>query len=133
MLCLGASARGKQPVAFSKVPQIVQDTVLNHYLMEDVLLSTRQKTQPRHYMYEFRTADGTKMLYTDKAVLIEASNKAGIQHSFLPAKVLNYVLEVFPNAVITEYERSSMKQEVELNNDIELVFNKHGKFLRIDD
>lgn len=44
-----------------------------------------------------------------------------------------YVKGTFPNANITEWSRDGKKQLIELNNDMELVFNAKGKFLRMDD
>lgn len=53
--------------------------------------------------------------------------------SVLPANVVQYVKGAFPNAKVTEWSKDGNKQLVELNNDMELVFNAKGKFLRIDD
>ena len=39
----------------------------------------------------------------------------------------------FPNAKIIEWKRKKNTQVVELTNDMELVFNSKGDFLRIDD
>jgi len=133
VLCSTACARGKQPMAFAKLPQAIQDAVLAHFTADQVQLATCEKTMPKHYEYELRIADGTKLEYNQNAQLVEISNKAGIQTAFVPEKVLTYITETFPNSVITEYKVSPLKQAVELNDDIELVFDKHGKFLRIDD
>lgn len=134
VLCSAAcAARGKQPLAFAALPQAVQDSVLLHYTADQVQFSTGEKTMPKHFEYELRIDDGTKMQYNQRAVLEKISNKAGVKEAFIPAGIMQYVRETFPNAVITEFKRSPMKQEVELNNDLELVFNKRGQFLRIED
>ena len=133
VLCSMACARGKQPIAFTKLPQAIQDSVLAHFTADQVQLATCEKTMPKHFEYELRIADGTKIEYNQSAQLMKVSNKAGIQTAYIPEKVLTYITETFPNSVITEYKVSPMKKAVELNDDIELVFDKHGKFLRIDD
>lgn len=134
VLCSTAcAARGKQPLAFTALPQAVQDSVLLYYTADQVQFSTGEKTMPKHFEYELRIDDGTKMQYNQRAVLEKISNKAGVKEAFIPAGIMQYVRETFPNAVITEFKRSPMKQEVELNNDLELVFNKRGQFLRIED
>ena len=56
-----------------------------------------------------------------------------LPQSVLPANVVQYVKGAFPNAKVTEWSKDGNKQLVELNNDMELVFNAKGKFLRIDD
>ena len=133
VLCSMACARGKQPIAFTKLPQAIQDSVLAHFTADQVQLATCEKTMPKHFEYELRIADGTKIEYNQNAQLMKVSNKAGIQTAYIPEKVLTYITETFPNSVITEYKVSPLKKAVELNDDIELVFDKHGKFLRIDD
>ncbi len=65
---------------------------------------------------------------------IESENRGlALPQSVLPANVVQYVKGAFPNAKVTEWSKDGNKQLVELNNDMELVFNAKGKFLRIDD
>lgn len=65
---------------------------------------------------------------------IESESRGlALPQSVLPANVVQYVKGAFPNAKVTEWSKDGNKQLVELNNDIELVFNAKGKFLRIDD
>ena len=133
VLCVAASARGKQPIVFDKLPQAVQDSVLAHFTADQLQLATSLKTRPRFYEYDLRMADGTKMEYNKKAQLLKVSNKAGIQSSFVPEEILTYVQANFPNAVITKYECESFKKVIKLNDDMTLTFNKQGKFIRIED
>jgi hypothetical protein len=65
---------------------------------------------------------------------IESESRGlSLPQSVLPANVVQYVKGAFPNAKVTEWSKDGNKQLVELNNDMELVFNSKGKFLRIDD
>lgn len=65
---------------------------------------------------------------------IESESRGlALPQSVLPANVVQYVKGAFPNAKVTEWSKGGNKQLVELNNDMELVFNAKGKFLRIDD
>jgi hypothetical protein len=65
---------------------------------------------------------------------IESESRGlSLPQSVLPANVVQYVKGAFPNAKVTEWSKDGNKQLVELNNDMELVFNAKGKFLRIDD
>ena len=62
----------------------------------------------------------------------EITNPAGIKQEFVPENIQSYIQETFPNATITSYEKETMNQTIELNQDMVLVFNKSGKFIRID-
>lgn len=65
---------------------------------------------------------------------IESESRGlALPQSVLPANVVQYVKGAFPNAKVTEWSKDGNKQLVELNNDMELVFNAKGKFFRIDD
>lgn len=129
----GVFARGKQPVTFEKVPTAVQEEVQKNFLPLDIQLITVKKVAPRKFVYDFTMEDATQIKYTNKAVLIEVENEKGIKTVFVPEKILTYVQETFPNAIITNYEVSTGKKVVELNDEMELVFTKKGKFLRIED
>ena len=133
VVTLGAFARGKQPMTFQKLPQVVQEAVLVNFTQDQIQLITSEKTMPKHYKYVFNMADGTKLECNNKAQLRKVSNKNGIKEAFVPENILTYVHETFPNATITEYKRETMKQEVELNDKMDLIFSKKGTFIRIDD
>jgi len=135
---LTAFARGKQPVSFPKMPEVLQTEVLKNYTPDQVQLITSEKIMPRHQKYVFHMADGTKLEYMSigkkkiKAEFRKVSNKAGIKKAFVPQNVQDYITEMFPNATITSYKLETMKQAVELNDNMDLVFDKKGKFIRID-
>ena len=133
MFGLGAFARGKQPITFQKLPQNVQETVLVNFTQDQFQLITSEKTMPKHYKYVFIMEDGTKLECNNKAQLRKVSNKNGIKEAFVPEIILTYVHETFPNATITEYKRETMKQEIELNDKMDLIFSNKGQFIRIDD
>lgn len=56
-----------------------------------------------------------------------------VPNGVLPQGVLDYVGKRFAGAYVVEIERGLMGYEVKLSNDIDLEFDKNGKFLRIDD
>ena len=129
----GVSARGKQPIAFEKVPEVVQEEVQKYFLPLEIQLVTVKKVAPRKFEYTFSMEDATQIKYSNKAVLLEVENEKGVLPVFIPEKILTYVLETFPNATITSYEAASGKKVIELNDEMVLVFTKKGKFLRIED
>ena len=132
-MSMGVFAANKQPVALAAMPQVLQDTIAAHFTPDKVLIVTFEKVMPKQYVYEFRLVDGTKLKYTNKARLIKIENEKGIDLAFVPRGIKKYVAETFPNAIITEYRRNTMGQRIELNIDVELVFDRSGRFLRITD
>ena len=47
--------------------------------------------------------------------------------------IVDYVKENFTGSKIMEWSQSRKLQVVELDNDMELVFDRHGNLVKIDD
>ena len=60
-------------------------------------------------------------------------DKTPLPNSILPVKITQHVKGKFPQAKIIEWKKKKNTQVVELTNDMELVFDGKGNFLRIDD
>jgi hypothetical protein len=58
--------------------------------------------------------------------------KGQVPDSVLPQEVLDYVRKRFARAYVVEIERGVMGYDVKLSNDLELDFDKSGKFVRVD-
>jgi CO dehydrogenase/acetyl-CoA synthase epsilon subunit len=132
-IAISAFAGGKQPTTFKKTPKNIQKAVLANYTDKDVLIVTSEKGIGGHTEYTLILSDETKLKYNEKAVLRSAKNANGIKEVFIPKNIQKYLTQTFPNATVTEYEWERAKQEVTLNNKLELVFDKRGKFLRVED
>ncbi|MBQ7631661.1 MAG: PepSY-like domain-containing protein [Paludibacteraceae bacterium] len=132
LLCAFAisSFASKQPIAFKFVPDAVQKAVLENYTKEQIQFITSEK-KFRNYEYEFILNDGTSIKYDKKAKFREVKNKNGIKEIHLPKNILQYIRHTFPNTVVTEYEKESYRQKVELNDKMELVFDIRGRFMYI--
>ena len=58
--------------------------------------------------------------------------KGQVPNGVLPRGVLDYVTKRFAEAYVVEIEKGLRGYEVKLSNDIDLEFDKNGKFLRVD-
>lgn len=132
IFCLSACAKGKQPIALNKTPKAVQTAALKNYTSEQILFITKDRELGKDE-YEFTLADGTKIEFYENGQLHKVKSKEGVMDVFVPQTILKYVQTTFPNSIITEYKCERLKQEIEINNDIDLVFYRKGKFLRIED
>jgi Protein of unknown function (DUF2874). len=63
---------------------------------------------------------------------VKDRDEDGVPTGFLPTAMANYVATNFPGVNIIEVNKERSKFEVELNNGVELVFDKNGNFLRYD-
>ncbi len=53
--------------------------------------------------------------------------------ALLPKGITTYCSKNFPNVAVKEIEKKRRKYKLELQNGIELEFDKNGKFIKIDD
>ena len=83
--------------------------------------------------YKIYLDDFTKLKFNTKFEVIEIEGDSRLPDSVIPSKIASYVKAKYPDLFIVEWERKANKQEVELNNDLELEFDLDGNFLRIDD
>ena len=132
LMSLTAFAKGKQPIAFDKVPQPIQTMFLANYTADQVQYVTFEKVVGQQ-LYTFVLSEGTKVQYNQKALLCKVENKEGVLPALIPEKILEYAKSTFPNATITKYVCEKGYKEIELNNHMDLIFNKRDKFLRIED
>jgi len=62
---------------------------------------------------------------------IKADSK--LPDQVIPKKILAYVHTNYPNVGITDWELDGRYQAVELENDLDIVFDLDGRFVKIDD
>lgn len=59
-------------------------------------------------------------------------NYQAIPVALIPEKIQAYVTANYPNQFVTSIDNENTYTEVELSNNLELVFDKQGNFVRID-
>ena len=75
-----------------------------------------------------------KLNYEWKKVDCEHSTTfTSVPATLVPEQITAYVNANFPNATIKKLEKKYMGWEIELNNGLELKFNKNFKVVEIDD
>ncbi len=120
------------PVTFQELPNKAQ-TFLKTYFPS---LKTSYIIQDKGFFsteYEVTLEDGTQLEFDENGdwKSVDGQHRS-IPTTFIPARIIKYVKEKFPNMTISKIEKDSRKYEVELNGDLDLEFNLNGDFLRMD-
>ena len=131
-LTLSACAQGKQPIAFENLPNGVQQEVLKCFTQDQVQFITIEK-EFSHNEYEFVLTNGVQLEFDENAKLLKAESKLGLPEKLINPQIVAYIKAHFPQAIITEYSYDKWEQDVELNNEIDLVFDSKNNFKHIDD
>ena len=84
--------------------------------------------------YEVKLANGIELDFDENGniIEIESQNNAVIPMAALPANILSYLKENYPDTQVIGWEKQKKEQEVELANGIELEFDDQGNFRKID-
>lgn len=131
LVSANASARDRL-VTYEQLPQTAKTFVTTHFADQKVSYAKIDDGK-----YEVKLADGSELEFTKAGEWI----KADCKYSAMPASVVALVpagiplavKERFPDAVIVKIDKGWRNIEIELDNDLELVFNKKGELVRIDD
>ncbi len=131
--CLSACASNPQSITFEELPQGAKTFITTYFDAADVSFVLSEK-DGLHNDYNVRLKDGTELDFDYKGNLeeIDCQTKA-VPAGIVPEKITSYVSARFADAFIVKYAIDRREQKVELNNSLELEFDKDGNFLRIDD
>lgn len=84
--------------------------------------------------YDVHLMDGTELEFDSKHAIEDISSKTALPASVIPKTISEYVEKQYPQTFILEWSKEGRnRQEVKLSNGLELTFDLHGKFIRLDD
>ena len=131
-LSLDASTDGRI-VGFDRLPQNAQQIIIQHFSKDNVLMVEMDRDGLRTE-FEVRLKDGTEIDFDGDGNLkkIDCQERRG-PDALVPAEVLAYVNGSYPEAFITEWGRDDGRWKAELNNGLDLMFNRKYQFVGIDD
>ncbi len=134
-LLIGINARAQETIiTINTLPQAAQKFVSDHFSKSTVSYVKKDK-ETFSTDYKVKFADGREVEFDTDGNWTEVDgNKTAIPTVFIQKNILNYIEKTFPNTQIVKIEKGRFgKQEVKLNNGLELEFNSKGEFKRIDD
>ena len=82
--------------------------------------------------YEVRLSNGMQLDFSKNGKISEIDSKDGvaIPEEALPAEIRTYVAGNFSDIEIDSWSLDGNEQEVELSNEMDLVFDRDGNFLK---
>lgn len=123
-------AQDKQ-MPFSQMPEKVQSFVKKHFSQQTVV-SSKLDVEVTGREYEVKLSDGTELEFDSKLNIKSIDSKVKLPDGVIPSKILLYTKKNYPNNYITDWERKTNYQKIELNSELELIFDKDGQFIRLD-
>lgn len=123
----------KKVIQFNELPKSAQSFVSTYYTVQQISIIVVDK-EFMSTSYKVKLIDGVEIEFDNKGNWTEVdAEKKAVPNQIVNPKIMDYVKKSFPNNEIVQVSRERNKIEVELTNGLDLVFNKNGKFIRIDD
>lgn len=131
LFCAASLYAGDKRIPASQLPAGAQILIeknygknaVNHVKMDKGMFSTE---------YDVILNNGTELEFDKNGNLksIDSGYK-GVPKAFVPSKIAEFVKQNYKGAKIVEIDFKSGKIEVELSNDVDLVFDSNGRYLGI--
>lgn len=124
----------KVAIEFSKLPEAAQTFVQTHFADKQVsVVYCDQDVADKDYEVIF--TDGANVDFTRKGNWNEVEDRDadGVPVAIIPAAIIEYIASKHAGQYVVQIGKDGKRYEVELNNTIEMVFDKNGNFLRYDD
>ncbi len=134
LVCLLLSATAKaddRPITVDQLPAAAKTFIKKHFSQEQVVEAELEKNF-RGTKYDVKFSSGAEVDFNAKGTWISVDcERSGVPAAIIPAAIKNYVNTKYKGQQINKIERQSYGYEVELSNDLELKFNKKGKFIGV--
>jgi len=82
--------------------------------------------------YEIKLNNATSLEFDYKKEIVDIDGNTELPKTVISSKIFDYVRVNYPNNFITGWEMDEGKQEVELNNSVDLEFDMNNDFLQVD-
>lgn len=133
ILSLTACADHYQLIKYSELPVQAQAFIQQHFNQEDISHIERDR-EGIHYEYNVYLKNATEIDFDYQGNLQSIDCKhTTVPEGIVPDVIMSFISSHYPNLFVVEYIIDYRHQTVELNNEIELIFDRKGHFLRMDD
>ena len=130
---ISVQARDYTTTKVSELPQKAQTYLkthfkakVNHINIDKNILGNKD--------YEVILSNGSEIDFDNDGNMKEVDcGTAAVPSSVVPKVIQQYVRNNYKGRKITKIEVSKHKYEIELNNGLDLEFDRSGRFLRVDD
>ena len=118
-------------IGYEEVPAEIKSYVSTHFPQRAVLQAIKSKGNCDE-AFEIKLDSNTTLEFNRKNEITEIESDMALPKAVIPMNIWEYVATNYSNNFITDWSREKYEQEVQLNDGLQLEFNKDGKFLRLD-
>ena len=115
----------------SEYPSEITSYVSTHFPNNSILQIVKD-SEGMTKKYEVLLSENIRLEFDNKKEITDIDGNKQLPNSVIPEKILQYVMANYPNNVITDWELENKRQQIGLDNGLDLEFNLEGDFLRLD-
>ena len=121
----------KKYLAVSETPgQII--SYINAHFPKSEIISVKKDKEVLKTEYKVKLNTMVELEFDGNFSIKKIESKSTHPKSVVPEKIFAYIHKNYPNNKILEWKKEKKGQKIELDNDIDVVFDLNGKFLGID-
>ena len=121
----------KKYLAVSETPgQII--SYINAHFPKSEIISVKKDKEVLKTEYKVKLNTMVELEFDGNFSIKKIGSKSALPQSVAPEKIVAYIHKNYPNNKILEWKKEKKGQKIELDNDIDVVFDLNGKFLGID-
>ena len=133
LTCSLTDCNKERVITFDQVPEPAKAIVAAHFDAAQIAYITLEKGL-FDAEYDIRFNDGRTIEFNKAGELQKVDCKqTEVPSALVPEPVQAYIKANFPNAIITEWGKDDRGYKAELNNGLDLKFNRKYEFVRVDD
>lgn len=121
----------KKYLSPNEVPAQISEYVGKHF-PADQIAYVKKKEKLHYTKYSIKLDSNVELKFDGDFKIHEIESKKALPKSVIPEPIWDYVEKNYPNNTIREWKLKKNGQEIELNNDLDLLFDENGNFLKIN-
>ena len=117
----------KKYLAVSETPgQII--SYINAHFPKSEIISVKKDKEVLKTEYKVKLNTMVELEFDGNFSIKKIESKSALPQSVVPEKIVAYIHKNYPNNKILEWKKEKKGQKIELDNDIDVVFDLNGKF-----
>lgn len=115
----------------SEIPTAIT-TYVNTHFADNTIDRAVKDMDNNTIEYDIHLSGNYTLEFNENYEIIDIEGMTALPDSVIPASILTYVNQNYPQQFIRGWELEMDHQQVELDNNLELEFTMTGEFIRID-
>lgn len=116
----------------SEIPTEISAFVATHF-PEHEILQVIKDVEGLTTDYDVTLNNGVSLSFDKSREVKDIDSNTKLPDGVIPVKLRDYVEANYPGHVITDWELTDRRQQISLDNGLDLEFDMDGAFKRIDD